>query len=217
MKKIGLLIPKTNLTVEYELQYLFNKGFYDYNNICFYVAKLDYKTSYKDNKEQFLKDLANDVEQKIEDLKYLNVDSFAFFCTSSAIKNEKVSKYLTPAETIIKVSKDKNIKNCLLITPYNDKIGHDVANYLMNNNIVVKKEINLDLLHTKDYFEYGKNKLEKLIVENYKDEYENVIISCTNLPTLEAIESIKKKININIVSSNSSMFEIIKEIGGNND
>ena len=29
MKKIGLLIPKTNLTVEYELQMLFSKGYFD--------------------------------------------------------------------------------------------------------------------------------------------------------------------------------------------
>ena len=29
MKKIGLLIPKTNLTVEYELQLLFSKGYFD--------------------------------------------------------------------------------------------------------------------------------------------------------------------------------------------
>ena len=43
MKKIGLLIPKTNLTVEYELQLLFSKGYFDIEKSVFYISKLDYK------------------------------------------------------------------------------------------------------------------------------------------------------------------------------
>ena len=35
MKKIGLLIPKTNLTVEYELQLLFSKGYFDIEKLLF--------------------------------------------------------------------------------------------------------------------------------------------------------------------------------------
>lgn len=35
-----------------------------------------------------------------------------------------------------------------------------------------------------DNFNYGVNKLEKLIEENYQNEYENIIISCTNLLTI---------------------------------
>ena len=65
MRKIGLLIPKTNLTVEHELQYLFNKNILDCNDYVFYASKLDYKTSYKENKEQYLKDLAEDSKSKI--------------------------------------------------------------------------------------------------------------------------------------------------------
>jgi len=35
MKKIGLLIPKTNLTVEYELQMLFSEGYFDIKKVYF--------------------------------------------------------------------------------------------------------------------------------------------------------------------------------------
>lgn len=34
MRKIGLLIPKTNLTVEYELQMLFSKGYFNIEKKC---------------------------------------------------------------------------------------------------------------------------------------------------------------------------------------
>lgn len=208
MKKIGLLIPKTNLTVEYELQMLFSKGYYDIEKSVFYISKLDYKTNYKEDKTKFLEDLAADINNKKKDLEYLNVDYKAFFCTTSALENgvEEVN----PTISLIEESKIRNVKKCLLITPYNDKLGKEIAKLLEDNEIKVIKNINLDLLHTADYFNYGINKLEKLIKGNYLNEYENIIISCTNLPTIGVIDNLEYKLNTQIISSNSSLFAKIK-------
>ena len=57
MKKIGLLIPKTNLTVEYELQLLFSKGYFDIEKSVFYISKLDYKTNYKEDRAVIFEDM----------------------------------------------------------------------------------------------------------------------------------------------------------------
>lgn len=217
MKKIGLLIPKTNLTVEYELQYLFNERILNCNDYVFYVAKLDYKTSYKENKEQYLKDLAEDSKSKIEDLKYLGVDYVGYFCTSSAIVSNKLNILNNPAQALIEESKLKNIKKCLLITPYNDELGGKVKDELENNYIQVNRMINLNLINTKDYFDFGKNKLEKFIIDNYQSDDGDIVISCTNLPTLQLISDIEKKLNVKVISSNSTLFsKIIREnsLGG---
>lgn len=211
MRKVGLLIPKTNLTVEYELQYLFNKNYFNTDKIIFYVSKLSYKTGYKKNKEKFLTELAKDEKNKIKDLKYLKLDEYAFFCTSSTLENKNLVHYLNPTISIVKISKKLNINSCLLITPYNEKIGKEMSTFLKNNNIDVKKEIHLNLLNTNEYFDFGINKLENLILNNYKDEYKNVIVSCTNIPTLKVIYLLKNKLNANIISSNSTMFEMLKE------
>lgn len=208
MKKIGLLIPKTNLTVEYELQMLFSKGYFDIEKSVFYISKLDYKTNYKEDKSKFLEDLATDINNKKKDLKYLDVDYNAFFCTTSALENGV--EEINPAISLIEESKLRNVKKCLLITPYNDKLGKEIMKMLEDNEIEVIKNINLDLLHTADYFNYGINKLEKLIKENYLNEYENIIISCTNLPTISVIESLEDRLNTQIISSNSSLFSKIK-------
>lgn len=208
MKKIGLLIPKTNLTVEYELQMLFSKGYFDVKKSVFYISKLDYKTNYEENKSKFLEDLATDINNKKKDLKYLDVDYNAFFCTTSALENGV--EEINPVISLIDESKSRNVKKCLLITPYNDKLGKEIVKMLEDNEIEVIKNINLDLLHTADYFNYGINKLEKLIKENYLNEYENIIISCTNLPTISVIESLEDRLNTQIISSNSSLFSIIK-------
>ena len=208
MKKIGLLIPKTNLTVEYELQMLFSKGYFDIEKSVFYISKLDYKTNYKEDKSKFLEDLAADINNKKKDLKYLDVDYIAFFCTTSALENGV--EEINPAISLIEESKLRNVKKCLLITPYNDKLGKEIMKMLEDNEIEVIKNINLNLIHTADYFNYGINKLEKLIKENYLNEYENIIISCTNLPTISVIESLEDRLNTQIISSNSSLFSKIK-------
>lgn len=212
MRKIGLLIPKTNLTVEHELQYLFNKNILDCNDYIFYTAKLDYKTSYKENKEQYLKDLAEDSNNKIEDLKYLDVDYVGYFCTSSAIVSENLNISNNPAGALVEEAKLKNIKKCLLITPYNDELGSKVKKELEGNYINVNRIINLNLINTKDYFDFGKNKLEKFIINNYQSDDGDIIISCTNLPTLHFISNVERKLNVKIISSNSSLFsKIIRE------
>ena len=212
MRKIGLLIPKTNLTVEHELQYLFHKNILDCNNYVFYTAKLDYKTSYKENKEQYLKDLAEDSKNKMKDLKYLDVDYVGYFCTSSAIVSENLNISNNPAQALIEEAKLKNIKKCLLITPYNDKLGSKVKEELEDNYINVNRMINLNLINTKDYFDFGKNKLEKFIIDNYRNDDGDIIISCTNLPTLHFIRNVEKNLNVKIISSNSSLFsKIIRE------
>lgn len=208
MKKIGLLIPKTNLTVEYELQMLFSKGYYDIEKSVFYISKLDYKTNYKKDKSKFLNELAIDINNKKKDLEYLDVDYNAFFCTTSALENGV--EEINPTISLIEESKLRNVKKCLLITPYNDQLGKEIVKMLEDNGIKVIKNINLDLLHTADYFNYGINKLEKLIKENYLNEYENIIISCTNLPTIGVIENLEYKLNTQIISSNSSLFAKIK-------
>lgn len=211
MKKVGLLIPKTNLTVEYELQYLFNNNFFNTDEITFYISKLDYKTNYKENKEKFLNDLANDSNNKIADLEYLNVDYISFFCTSSAIINSDIVIDNNPFNALIEEAHKKGIKKCLLITPYDENIGKNIKNELEKNGIEVCKNININLISTSDYFEFGTTKLKKFIIENYKDEYENIIISCTNLPTISLISELESRFKNNIISSNSCLFNKIKK------
>lgn len=210
MKKIGMLIPCTNLTVEYELEYLYNKQYYSIEKYVFYISKLQYKTNYKENKIKFLKDISDDEKNKIEELKYLNVDYIASFCTSASIVGNKMIN--NPSDAIIACAKDRNIKKALLITPYNQEIGEKVKAFIEKNEIKIIHNVNLNLIHTQDYFNFGLNNLENFIVENYKREYENIIISCTNLPTLHFIKRLQKKLETNIISSNSCIFEKIHEL-----
>lgn len=211
MKKVGLLVPKTNLTVEYELQYLYNNHFFNIDDIAFYISKLDYKTSYKEDKTKFLNDLAKDSNKKINDLEYIGVDYITFLCTSSSVLNSEITINNNPFTALLEEVIEKNIKKCLLITPYNDVVGTNIKVELEKNGVFVCKNINLNLLNTTDYFDFGINKLKQFIIDNYKEEYENIIISCTNLPTLSIIDELESLFNNNVISSNSCLFNKIKK------
>lgn len=211
MKKVGLLVPKTNLTVEYELQYLYNNHFFNIEDIAFYISKLDYKTSYKEDKTKFLNDLAKDSNKKINDLEYIGVDYITFFCTSSSVLNSEITINNNPFTALLEEVVEKNIKKCLLITPYDDVVGANIKVELEKNGVFVCKNINLNLLNTADYFDFGISKLKQFIIDNYKEEYENIIISCTNLPTLSIINELESLFNNNVISSNSCLFNKIKK------
>lgn len=99
----------------------------------------------------------------------------------------------------------------MLITPYNDILGNEVKEKIENIGVKVCKNYNLDLINTADYFEFAMSKLKKFIVSNYKKEYENIIISCTNLPTIHIISELEKKYQNNIISSNYCLFNKIKK------
>lgn len=203
MKKIGILIPTTNLTVEYEIQKLLRNNLI--GDTIFYVNRIPYNTSYKKNKDQFLKEIAENGKTKLNELKYLQLDYHAFFCTSLAIVNKEKMGIHNPSEALIEAAKNLGIAKCMLITPYDNKIGDNVKKHLENNDIVILKCIHLNLLDTKEYFKYGIENLEQLIVAEYKNEYENIVISCTNLPTLHLMH-LEDKLEANIISSNLSMF-----------
>ena len=98
-----------------------------------------------------------------------------------------------------------------MITPYDDVVGTNIKVELEKNDIFVCKNINLNLLNTADYFDFGINKLKQFIIDNYKEEYENIIISCTNLPTLSIINELESLFNNNVISSNSCLFNKIKK------
>lgn len=211
MKKVGLLIPATNLTVEYELEYLYTKNVLIHDEINCYVAKLNYTTSYKENKLDFLKQLAEDSIEKAKQLEYIGVDYIASFCTSASIISS-VKMINNPADAIIDEAQNRNMMKCMLVTPYDNTIGEKVKNTLEENNIKVTKMINLNLLDTREYFEFGRYKLENFLIDNYKKEYGDIIISCTNLPTIHFIDKLEAKLDINILSSNYCVFKKIIDI-----
>lgn len=212
MNRIGFLVPSTNLTVEYEIQYLYFHKYFDIDKLSIYTEKLESSISYTENKLRFLENIYLDAFEKKKHLDKLGVSKSYFLCTSaSCLHFNEMENILSASECLTMYAKRRKIKKCLLITPYNQLIAENVIRIFEKSGINVKRNLNLDLCNSAHYFEFGKNKLSQYIEENYKTTDGDIIISCTNLPTIHFINTLEKKIKAKIISSNSSIYGIIKQ------
>ncbi len=209
MKRIGTLIPATNYTVEEEIAALYENKVINCNQISFHVSRIGFKTRYSEDKTKFLSELANNYENALSLLKTLKIDDHAFFCTSSAILNKKKfqgKKIIETGSALIEACRYLFVKKCLLITPYDNEVGKKVKNALENNGVLVKKDIHLHLEHSIDYINFGHHDLESLILKEYCDSFGNIVVSCTNLPTIHCIKKVESITSSNMISSNQAMF-----------
>lgn len=214
MKRIGVLIPETNLVVEDEIYKLYENNVISTNDVIFHILRTPFNTRYSKDYNKFLKEITINQKEIIKNLKIENLDYLSSFCTSAAemMKDYQSNMCFNSADSLVEAGKFLEINKCLLITPYNEFIGLGIEELLERNDIKIVKKKHINLLHSFDYVAYGYKKLANLIFKEYSNECENIIISCTNLPTMHFINKIEKKLNTKIVSSNSSMFwKIIKD------
>lgn len=160
----------------------------------------------------FLENIYLDAIKKKNYLDKLGISISYFLCTSaSCLHSINMMNILTAAECVTMYAKMRNITKCLLITPYNQEIAENIIKHLNYNGIIVKRNLNLHLCDSAQYFEYGQEKLQKYIEENYEATDGDIIISCTNLPTIHFINTLENTLNAKIISSNSSIYAIIKQ------
>lgn len=206
MNRIGCLVPYTNYTVEQEIQYLFESGFLSTKDICFHFARLMTKTRYSTNEYEYLSQLNKSIEESLNRLSPLQLDACAFFCTSAGLLGKNFFDHvITAIDSLQSACKYVNMRKCMLITPYTQEIGNNIAEQIMKSGITISFSEHLNLRHSEDYVSYGYNKLYDHILENYEKKYGDIIISCTNLPTFHLIEKIESDLGITVITSNQSV------------
>lgn len=206
MKRIGCLVPYTNYTVEQEVQYLFESGFLSTKDICFHFSRMMTKIRYSINENEYLSQLNNSTMATLERLKPLQLDVYAFFCTSAGLLDNSFSGHMiTAIDSLLSACKSINMSKCMLITPYTQELGDNVVKRIMESGINVSFSEHLNLRYSEDYISYGYNELYNHILEIYERKYGDIIISCTNLPTFHLLEKIESDLGIAVITSNQSI------------
>ncbi len=158
------------------------------------------------------------------------VDVIAFGCTSGSLirglgqdkdivsRIEKATN--TPAVAtsgaVVKALKSLNLSKISVATPYTGEINLLEREFLEQNGFTVLKIEGLGLT---DNLEIGRQKPEtvirmaELVGTSQSDGF---FLSCTNLPTVEFIASLEKRLGKPVVSSNTAtMWSMLKRIGYN--
>lgn len=216
MKRIGCLIPFTNYTVEQEIQYLFNSGFLSCEDVCFHFARLKTATRYSENEQKFLAQLNLAIDDAIEQLSPLILDYHAFFCTAAKTNKEtdiSCRCSITAIDALLNACRAVSLQQCMIITPYTEEIGDDIANQISGIGVKICSAVHLNLRHSIDFVNYGIYKLYDYIMQTYEPQYGAVVILCTNLPTYHLVEQVEANIKAPVITSNQSIiWSILSEL-----
>jgi maleate isomerase len=165
-----------------------------------------------------LKDMETHVEEEAEKLVDADVDVIGYGCTSgSLVKGHHHDKTIvttierktgTPAVAtagaVLKALKQLQVNSVAVATPYVNAINELEKKFLQENGIKVTDIQGLQIV---DNRKIGMITAEQVmsLVESLKQETAMAIfISCTNLPTMQFINSLEKKYRKPVISSNTA-------------
>ncbi|MDY0278799.1 MAG: hypothetical protein RBQ97_12020 [Acholeplasma sp.] len=218
MKRIALIIPNTDITLETDLQI---------NLPPDYILHTD---------RMYLKDVTSESEKKMVDeelpksIKSLkNITDFdlaIFGCTSASaiygleglnnirnlMQDELNCKATSAFEAVLNYIKEKEYKRIALITPYNDEVNAAMIKSLAEFNINVTYSKGLGLIEDIEISKVKPDEILKFVEENKNEITINsdiCFISCTNFRAMEIREKIMELLDIEVITSNYCIFKFL--------
>jgi len=216
-KRIGLIVPSSNTTLEVD----FYRSFGPETTV--HTARMYLEEVTRKNEEKMI---AEDLPLAMKLLKSLEPDVIVFGCTSggalgglehdrrigSQIEEKTKRKCVTVLSSVIDELKRIGAKEIGVFTPYIDEVNEDIRISLEAANIEVSFIRGMGLIHNLDV---GKVSPEEIchFVEKTMDFSVSVdayFLSCTNWRAYESLPDLKRMISIPIVTSSQAVIQSVK-------
>ncbi len=219
--KVGLIALSTDFMIEKD----FNKLIHE-KKIDLFVNRI--RSYYPLTSENLIK-MANAVTEVSKDiLPDEKLDCVVYGCTSGTIASgydsikSKINlakpdaKVITPSTAAVNALKKMNAKKISIFTPYSKKLNNEVVEYFKNQNFDVKSNTYFDIMYDNDIAKIDTDYLFEVITKMDLKESEAIFLSCTNLPALDIIDKLEKKLNKIVLSSNQVLiWDTLQSIGKN--
>ncbi len=216
--RLGLLVPSSNTTMEHEF------GLMRPRQATVHTARIRLREVVVSE----LLGMEKKVAEEASKLADAEVDVIAFGCTSGSLirglghDKEIVSRIekatntpaVATAGAVINALKALNLSKISVATPYTDEINILERKFLEQNGFTTVK---IEGLGITDNLEIARQEPETVsrmaeLVDTLQSE--GIFLSCTNLPTVEVIAKLEKKLGKPVVSSNTAtMWFMLKRIG----
>ena len=205
--KIGLIALSTDFMIEKDF-----KKIIENMNIDLFVNRI--RSYYPLTKENLIKMGENVTEVSKDILPDEKLDCVVYGCTSGtiasgydSIKNKinlakPEAKVVTPSSAAVNALKKMNVKKVSIFTPYSEKLNNDVVDYFKKENFIVTSNSYFDILYDNDIAKVDPDYLFEVITKMDLGEAEAIFLSCTNLPALNIVDKLEKKLNKIVLSSN---------------
>ena len=205
--KVGLIALSTEFMIEKDF-----KKIIENMNIDLFVNRI--RSYYPLTKENLIKMGENVTEVSKDILPDEKLDCVVYGCTSGtiasgydSIKNKinlakPEAKVVTPSSAAVNALRKMNVKKVSIFTPYSEKLNNDVVDYFKKENFIVTSNSYFDILYDNDIAKVDPDYLFEVITKMDLGEAEAVFLSCTNLPALNIVDKLEKKLNKIVLSSN---------------
>lgn len=199
MKHINILIPASNIVAERELyQYVIQNNL----DIALHFARLDFKTPYGENQEQYTKELVESIPSALQQLSRIKAEKTVVLCSSAELYYKGSDNLIFPLSTMGASLSRTGIKHPLIITPYNQNIGNKSVSELAKHQIIPTKSIHLDIKSKEELFNYSATKLTDRIRTGITSNTDGICILCTNFATMHLIDTVENQFKLPLLSSN---------------
>lgn len=215
-RKLGLLIPSSNITLEYEMPMMAPRG------VSIHFERIPQT---EDTEEQ-LSAMIDYVPEKAKLLSHARVDVIGFGCTSGSfikgmgydykiidiIQNNTKIKATTTSTAVIEALKITGLKKLSVGAPYLDSIIDKLKEFLEINGFEV---VNIEGLN----MPFGEGDLSldatyNLVRKIDHPDSEGIFISCTDFKTVELLEILEKDFGKKVISSNqATMWKLLRLSG----
>ena len=205
--KVGLIALSTDFMIEKDF-----KKIIENMNIDLFVNRI--RSYYPLTKENLIRMGENVTEVSKDILPDEKLDCVVYGCTSGtiasgydSIKNKinlakPEAKVVTPSSAAVNALRKMNVKKVSIFTPYSEKLNNDVVDYFKKENFIVTSNSYFDISYDNDIAKVDPDHLFEVITKMDLGEAEAVFLSCTNLPALNIVDKLEKKLNKIVLSSN---------------
>ena len=205
--KVGLIALSTDFMIEKDF-----KKIIENMKIDLFVNRI--RSYYPLTKENLIKMAENVTEVSKDILPDEKLDCVVYGCTSGtiasgydSIKNKinlakPEAKVVTPSSAAVNALRKMNVEKVSIFTPYSEKLNNDVVDYFKKENFIVTSNSYFDILYDNDIAKVDPDYLFEVITKMDLGEAEAVFLSCTNLPALNIVDKLEKKLNKIVLSSN---------------
>jgi maleate isomerase len=209
MHRLGVILPSSNTTVEFE----FSKALQGVDVSVHYS-----RVPLKDVTVEGLEGMMCELDSASQLLADAGVDVVAFACTSGSLVkglgyDSKLAKRisgvthcpaLTTSGAVLDALRALNIQRICLGTPYLSEVAAKEVHFLEGNGFKVLKEQSLGIKENLMIGQLTPADAEKLVKTVYSKDADGVFISCTNFRAFEALSRLESELNLPIISSNSA-------------
>lgn len=209
MHRLGVILPSSNTTVEYE----FSKALQGTGLSVHYA-----RVPLQEVTVQGLEGMECELENAAQLLADAGVEAIAFACTSGSLVrglgyDSKLAKSiseaahcpaLTTSGAVLEALKALNARKICLGTPYLSEVAAKEVEFLKGNGFKVLKEQSLGIKENLKIGQLSPADAEKLAKTVFTAGADAVFISCTNFRTFEALSVLESELDMPVISSNSA-------------